>query len=110
MRNISFDPSYPLLKEMVQDEYYPPFLVEKIKNLIQNLIVFLESGTKDIPQIQDALDQMTLAINDLQEEFDENGSEIETVARDSIAATILYILDWFDITIDIEDALGARDW
>ena len=52
---------------------------------------------------------MTLAINDLQEEFDENDSEIETVARDSIGVTVGYILDWFGIDIDVEDAIrGTR--
>ena len=60
--------------------------------------------------IQSALDEAVEGINDLQAEFDENDSEIETVARDTIAETVAYILEWFDINIDIEDALGARDW
>ena len=37
-------------------------------------------------------------------------SEIETVARDSIAVTIGYILDWFNIDIDMETAIRERDW
>ena len=53
---------------------------------------------------------MTLAINDLQEEFEENDSEIETGARDSIGETVEYILKWFDIDLDVEDAIGQRDW
>lgn len=53
---------------------------------------------------------MTLAINDLQEEFEENDSEIETAARDSIGETVDYILRWFDIYIDVEDAIAKRDW
>ncbi len=53
---------------------------------------------------------MTLAINDLKEDFDENGSEIETVARASIAVTIGYIMEWFGIDIDTETALRERDW
>ena len=53
---------------------------------------------------------MTLAINDLQEEFEDNDSEIETAARDSIAVTIEYILKWFNIDIDTDTAIGARDW
>ena len=60
--------------------------------------------------IQSALDEAVEGINDLQAEFDENDSEIETVARDTIGETVAYILEWFDINIDIEDALGARDW
>ena len=47
---------------------------------------------------------------DLQEEFNENDSEIETVARDCIGGTVAYILKWFDISIDIEEAIRERDW
>jgi len=39
-----------------------------------------------------------------QEEFEDNDSELETVARDSIGETIEYILQWFDIYV--EDAIG----
>lgn len=105
-----FDESYVLLKDMVEDDYYPKFLVKKVKDCITPVIALLESGERDKEVIQAKLDEMTLAINDLQEEFDENDSEIETVARDSIGVTVGYILDWFGIDIDVEDAIGERDW
>ena len=54
--------------------------------------------------------EMTLTINDLQEEFEENDSEIETAARDSIAIDVIEILKWFEIDLDAESAIGARDW
>jgi hypothetical protein len=53
---------------------------------------------------------MTIAINDLTDEFYQNDSEIETVARESIAATIKSVLQSFKIDIDIEDALREREW
>lgn len=56
------------------------------------------------------LDEAVCGINDLQEAFDENDSEIETVARESIAASVAYILKWFDIPIDTEEAIRERDW
>lgn len=105
-----FDKNYVLLKEMVRDRYFPGFLVEKLENLITPIITMLEGGETDDEVIQERLDEMTVAINELQEEFEENDSEIETVARDSIAATIGYILDYFDIDIDVETALRERDW
>ena len=46
----------------------------------------------------------------LQDEFYENDSEIETVARDCIGVTVAYILEWFGIPIDIEEAIRERDW
>lgn len=105
-----FDESYVLLEDMYNDDYFPDFLVDKIKKKLRPVISMLEKGETDKRIIQKKLDKMTLAINDLQEEFEDNDSEIETVARDSIGTTVEYILKWFGIDIDIEDAIGERDW
>ena len=105
-----FDTDYKLLEDMYQDGYFPDFLVDKVKGLIQEVIAFLEMGERDLEKIQEKFDEMTLAINDLQEEFEDNDSEIETGARESIGETVEYILQWFDIDIDGEDAIGERDW
>lgn len=105
-----FDENYVLVEDMVHDDYFPKFLVEKIKGLMVPVIRLLENGETNQDIIQSKLDEMTLAINDLQEEFEENDSEIETMARDSIAVTIGYILNWFHIDIDMETALRERDW
>lgn len=105
-----FDESYVLLEEMYNDDYFPDFLVDKIKRQICGVISLLESGETDKTVVQERLDKMTLAINDLQEEFEENDSEIETAARDSIGETVGYILEWFGIDIDVETAIGERDW
>ena len=106
----AFDPNYKLLDEMYQDEYYPDFLVDKVKDEIKKVISLLENGEQNIEVIQEKLDEVVCAINDLQEEFDENDSEIETVARDCIGVTVEYILEWFNIPIDIEEAIRERDW
>ena len=60
--------------------------------------------------VQETLDEAVGGINDLQEAFDEHDSEIETVARECIAADVAYILEWFDIPIDTEEAIRERDW
>lgn len=105
-----FDSNYRILEDMYQDSYFPDFLVDKIKTLMQPVINCLENGERNIETIQGKLDEMTYAINDLQEEFEENDSEIETAARDSIGETIAYILQWFEIDIDVEDAIAERNW
>lgn len=105
-----FVENYKLLEEMYNDGYFPDFLVDKIRMLIQNIICFLESGERDLEKIQARFDEMTLAINDLEEEFEDNDSELETVARDSIGTAVEYILRWFDIDIDVENAIRERDW
>ena len=106
----AFDPNYKLLDEMYQDDYYPAFLVDKVKDEIQKVIDLLESSETDTEVVQEKLDEAVLAINDLQEEFYENESEIETVARDCIGVTVDYILTWFGIPIDTEEAIRERDW
>lgn len=105
-----FDADYKMLDDMYKDDYFPDFLVDKIKGLMQKVIEVLETGERDLETIQNAFDKMTLAINDLQEEFEDNDSELETGARESIGETVAYILNWFDINMDVEDAIGERDW
>ena len=106
----AFDPDYKLLNEMYQDDYYPAFLVDKVKDEIQKVIDLLESGETDIGVVQETLDEAVCSINNLQDEFYENDSEIETVARDCIGVTVAYILEWFDIPIDMEKAIREREW
>lgn len=105
-----FDADYKMLDDMYKDDYFPDFLVDKIKGLMQKVIEILETGERNLETIQNAFDKMTLAINDLQEEFEDNDSELETGARESIGETVAYILNWFDIDMDVEDAIGERDW
>ena len=66
----AFDPNYKLLDEMYQDEYYPNFLVDKIKDQLQKVIDLLESGETGTEAVQETLDEAVRSINDLQEEFD----------------------------------------
>lgn len=101
---------FEYLKEMYDDTFFPNFLVDKIKEIIQEVVTFLESGNHSMVQIQDAFDAMTLKINAMQNEFDEHDSELETVARESIADTVDQILSYFDIDLDIEEAIRVREW
>lgn len=102
--------SFEYLKDMYNDRYYPNFLVDKVKAEFVKVVEFLEQGNQDIEEIQSKLDFAIHAINDFAEEFDENDSEIETVARESIAQTVEDILAFFGIEIDTEVAIRERDW
>lgn len=84
--------------------------MDKIKLIITQVVHFLEEGKHSIEEVQQKLDEMTIAINELQNEFYQNDSEIETVARDSIGITVEEILQYFELDIDIEDALKKREW
>lgn len=104
-----FDESKYLV-DMYRDGYFPNFLVDKVKELLQQLVSYLESGEHTTEEIQVRLDQAIDGINDLEESFDENGSELETVARESIGDTVFLILKHYGIEIDIETAIRNRNW
>lgn len=105
-----FDESYEPACGYVSGCVFLDFLVDKVRDEVKNVICFLETGEQDLEKIQDKLDEMTDAINDLQEEFEEHDSELETAARESIGETVDYILHWFGIDIDVEEAIRNRDW
>lgn len=77
---------------------------------IVKVVHFIEESTHTIEEIQEKLDEMTIAINELQNEFYQNNSEIETVARDSIGETVEEILQYFELDIDTEEAIREREW
>ena len=101
---------FEYLPDMYSDEYFPNFLVEKIKAIINEAVLFIEEGEHTKEEILGAFDQMTISINELQEEFEENDSEIETGARESIGETVDRIIKFFAIDIDVEEAMRERDW
>ena len=106
-----FDDQYVLLQNMYEDTYYPQFLVDKIKWQFIHLIEqFEEADLGELDWVQDKLDEFTVFINSMQQEFWDQDSEIETVASESIASSLEYILEWFKIDIPLEDALREREW
>ena len=110
MTGKKFDPDYRILETMYEDDYYPEACVDKVAELIGKLIAYLEQGGHTGRDIQAKLDEITAGINDLETDFEEHDSEIETVARESIGSTVSYIIDYFGIDIDIEEALREREW
>lgn len=107
---MKFDEGYEFLADMYEDTYFPKKLTDKVKNHIKQAVAVLEQGQKDLAKVQKIFDKMTLAINKLMPEFEAAGSELETAARDCIATDVMYILDWFELELDVEDALRERDF
>ena len=101
---------FEYVPDMYSDQYFPDFLVDKIKDIIREAVMFIEEGNHTRDEIQGAFDKMTTRINELQEEFEENDSEIETSARESIGDTVDRIIKLFAIDIDVEEAMRERDW
>jgi hypothetical protein len=108
MKKLPADFSY--LPEMYDDAYFPRHLVDKVRDAIRAAVTFIENGDHSKEEVQAALDRMTETINDLQDDFLEADSEIETGARDSIGETVERVLAALEIDIDHEEAIRNRDW
>ncbi|ERT63889.1 hypothetical protein HMPREF0742_02565 [Rothia aeria F0184] len=98
--------------DMRDDDYYPPHLVQKVADELRKFDELLEAGERDPQKIQARADEVTKNINTLADEFDEEDSEIETVARESIAETFYLILKEYGLEedFDIEELIAERDW
>jgi len=109
--NLRVDPT-KLLEGMYGDGYFPNKLVDKVRDVILQASRDIEA---EKPATEDELYVITCRatekINDLQDEFYENESEIETAARDDIAVTFAYVAKTYGFPdADLEELVATRDW
>ena len=102
---------YSFLQGMYNDGYFPDSEVDKGKAI---LVALCEQIEVTKPETLDDLYTLTHAaterFNDLQEDFEEAGSEIETAARDCIATDFEAIARAYGFDADIEELVAPRDW
>lgn len=103
--------SYSFLKEMYEDDYFPTFLVDKCRDI---LITLCEEVERTNPARDSDLLDLTHAateeINDLASEFEDNDSELETNAREILAADFDFIVKAYGFDLDVEEVIAPRDW
>ena len=104
--------SYEFLRDMYIDGYFPNHLVDKCKDVLVDLCMEIEEKN---PQTLDELYVLTHAttdrFNDMQQEFYENNSEIETAAREAIGMDIYNIAEAYGFgNADVEELIATRDW
>ena len=103
---------HEFLAGMYGDGYFPAFLVDKVKAILLDLCYQIEAQA---PPDNEGLLKLTHAaterINDLQDEFLENDSELETVAREVMGAEFEQIARAYGFSdVDVEDLVATRDW
>ena len=104
--------THSFLAEMYDDDYFPDFLVDKCKQVLVSLCEEIE---RQLPTDVKSLFPLTHAavesINKLEVEFEENGSELETGAREALANDFGTILEAYGFgDADLVDAIANRDW
>ncbi|KLO03636.1 hypothetical protein ABN09_00510 [Morganella morganii] len=101
-----------LLGDMYDDSYFPDHLVKQGEEILLRLCEVLENNPPDdLAALYVLTQQATEEFNDLQDAFDEAGSEIETDARDSIGESFYLIARAYGFEdADPEELIATRDW
>lgn len=106
----NFDDQYILLEELYEDSFYPDFLIDKIKYLLEDFINFVEQKPKNMADVGDKIYDLIQNANSLQYEFLDNDSEYDNIARECLIRNLEYIIQWFHLSINLEEALAEREW
>lgn len=97
---------------MYEDDYFPDFLVNKCKAILVSLCLTIETNLPaDVEALYPLTHAATEKFNDMEEEFDEHDSEIETAARECIALDFECIAHAYGfVAADMEELIAPRDW
>ena len=102
---------YSFLDCMYDDSYFPKFLVDKCKNILLELCLEIENKKPaNLKELYKLSHSSTIKLNNLEDEFYENNSEIETGARECLAADFEYISKAYGFEADVEQLIATRNW
>lgn len=103
--------NHSFLKDMYEDRYFPNKLVDKGVDILLNLCYQIETKKpKNLEGLYLLTHYSTKEFNNLQNEFYQNESEIETVARDCIAMDFEFIANAYGFNADTEELIAPREW
>lgn len=104
--------NYAFLQQMYEDGYFPDELVCKGEDILRELCLQIEQQKpQNLEQLYRLTHAATESFNDLQQEFEEQGSEIETAARECIGADFEYIARAYGFdSADTEELIATREW
>jgi len=101
---------HTFLQAMLTDSYFPKHLVGKGQLVLRQLAERIEREAPEGEAVYALTRATTETFNEMQEEFAEAGSEIETAAREAIGGDVAFILKAYGYDVDIEEAIANRDW
>lgn len=103
--------NYIFLKHLQNDQYFPDFFYPKGKQILVELCEQFETQQPQTAEAVYALTHAaTIRFNDLEEELNEHGSEIETIAREAICEDIYIIARDYGFELDYEELVAPREW
>lgn len=103
---------YSFLEELYRDGYYPDHVVDEGKAILLRMCDRIEAERPaDLSALYVITQAATEEFNQLQDDFEEAGSDIETVAREAIAMDFDFVAAAYGFAdADIEELVATRDW
>ncbi|MFJ3230720.1 DUF5713 family protein [Streptomyces sp. NPDC086787] len=104
--------AHPFLRGLYRDDYYPVRVVDLGRGILLRLCERIEAERPaDLAALYVLTHAATEEFNDLQDEFEAAGSEIETVAREEMAEDFWFVAGVYGFTdADAEELIATRDW
>jgi hypothetical protein len=101
---------HTFLQSMLADTYFPKHLVGKGQDLLHQLAERIEREAPEGKAVYELTRDTAEAFNELQKEFWEAGSDIETAAREAIGSDVEFVLKTYGYDVDIEEVIANREW
>ena len=103
--------AHVFLRDMQEDDYFPAAQVAKGQQILLRLCEAIEAQKPaSLGDLYALTHAATEEFNRLGEELEENGSELETAARESIGADFEFIAKTYGFEADIEELIATREW
>ena len=100
---------FPFLCEMRADPAYPPHLVDRgVAILVQLCEEIEEKRPADLKQLYAITLRTMVRLNDLYDDFLEEGCEIEAIGQGIVGSDILEIANAYGFDADYEELIAAR--
>ena len=98
-----FDDTYELLADLYDDDSYPKRDVDRLVKALRRAVKSLENGKHDAAAVRAAFAPLAEETNAVSADLQSAGVELDT---DVLAADVLYILEWYDLDVDVEDIMA----
>jgi len=100
------------LEVLYEDDYFPDHVLDRGKAILLALCERIEAERPaDLAALYALTQAATEEFNALEAEFDEAGSEIETVAREEIGGDFWFIAQAYGFEdADAEKLIATREW
>ena len=87
----------------------PIQIADKIRVLLENFILSITMNILSYGQIQDYIDNIIDEVNNIKESYSSKINQGILTIELSVTKDIKYILNWFNINIEIKDAMRKNN-